>query len=302
MSESTAPRATTPVADPEITEDAPLAGVRVVSVALNVPGPVAVRRLQDLGAQVTTVLPPAGDPLEEYSAAWFAALHRGQEVCTLNLKEDEPRARLHELLAEADVFLTSSRPSALARLGIDFATLHERHPRLVQIDIVGHPGPDADIAGHDLTYEAVEGLVRPPALPATFVADLSGAERAVSQTLVGLRLRDATGEGCRREIALSDTAHDFAAPARYGLTAPDAFLGGGNPAYSIYAAADGWVALAALEPHFLRRTLDALGVDGSAEAYAAAFATRPAAEWETWANEHDIPLVAVRLPSSADRG
>ena len=285
-----------------ISEDAPLAGVRVVSVALNVPGPVAARRLQDLGAQVTTVLPPHGDPLEEYSRAWFTELHRGQEVCTLDLKAEEPRRRLDDLLAEADVLLTSSRPSALRRLGIDFATLHARHPRLVQIDVVGHPGAAADVAGHDLTYEAVEGLLRPPSLPTTFVADLSGAERAVSETLVALRLRDATGQGCRREIALSDTAHDFAAPARYGLTAPDAFLGGGNPSYSIYAAADGWVALAALEPHFLRRTLQELGVDGSAEAYAAAFATRPAAEWETWANEHDIPLVAVRLPSSADRG
>jgi len=277
-----------------LSEAAPLAGVRVVSVALNVPGPVAVRRLQDLGAQVTTVLPPAGDPLEQYSRAWFAELHRGQEVCTLDLKAEDPRRRLDELLGEADVLVTSSRPSALRRLGLDFDTLRQRYPRLVQIDIVGHPGAAADVAGHDLTYEAVEGLLRPPSLPATFVADLSGAERAVSEALVALRLRDASGRGCRREIALSDTAHDFAAPARHGLTAPDAFLGGGNPAYAVYPAATGWVALAALEPHFLTRTLDVLGIENDAAAYAAVFATRPAEEWEEWAREHDVPLVALR--------
>lgn len=277
-------------------EATPLAGVRVVTVALNVPGPVAARRLQELGAHVTTVLPPSGDPLAQYSDTWFEALHEGQDLCTLDLKQDEPRDRLSALLAETDVLLTSSRPSALRRLGIDFDTLHARYPRLVQVDIVGHPGADAEIAGHDLTYEAVEGLLRPPALPATLIADLGGAERAVSEALVALRLRDATGTGCRREVALSDAAHDFAAASRHGLTAPGGFLGGGYPAYAVYAAADGFVALAALEPHFLRRTLAALDVDGSAEDFTAAFATRPAAEWERWATEHDIPLVAV--PSS----
>lgn len=279
---------------PAQAEAQPLAGVRVVTVALNVPGPVAVARLQAMGASVTTVLPPHGDPLQEYSQAWFDDLHRGQDVRTLNLKDEVDRGRLTELLDSADVFVTSSRPSALRRLGIDFATLHQAHPRLCQIDIVGHPGEQADIAGHDLTYEAVEGLVRPPSLPSTFVADLSGAERAVSETLAALLVRASTGHGCRREIALSDTAHDFAAPARYGLTAPDAFLGGGNPSYSVYEAADGWIALAALEPHFLRRTLELLDVDGSAPAYAAVFATRPTAEWEAWATEHDVPLAAVR--------
>ncbi|WP_052466036.1 CoA transferase [Mobilicoccus massiliensis] len=276
--------------------DRPLAGVEIVSIALNVPGPVAVRRLQDLGASVTTVLPPAGDPLEQYSPPWFIALHAGQQVLTLDLKTETGAARMTELLDAADLFVTSSRPSALRRLGVDFETLSQRHPRLGQIDIVGHPGPDAEIAGHDLTYEAVEGLVRPPGLPTTFVADLSGAERAVSEALVALRVRDTTGRGCRREVALAQTAHDFAAPARYGLTASTAHLGGGYPAYSLYRAADGWIALAALEPHFLSRTLELLDVDGSAESYAAVFATRAAAEWEAWATEHDVPLVAVREP------
>lgn len=275
------------------TRSNPLADVTVVSMALNVPGPVAVARLQQLGASVTTVLPPAGDPLEEYSPQWFADLHRGQQVTTLDLKSEQGRQRLDDLLAEADLFVTSSRASALRRLGVDFEALSVRHPRLCQIDIVGHAGPDADIAGHDLTYAAREGLLRPPTMPATLVADLSGAERAVSEALVALRLRDVDGVGVRREVALADTAHDFAAPATYGLTAPGGRLGGGTPGYALYAAADGWVALAALESHFLVRACELLGVDGSAEAFAAVFATRTCAEWERWASEHDVPLARV---------
>ncbi|MDO5627000.1 MAG: CoA transferase [Mobilicoccus sp.] len=272
---------------------APLADVTVVTMALNVPGPVAASRLQTLGASVTTVLPPAGDPLEQYSPAWFADLHRGQQVTTLDLKSEGGRERLDELLAAADVFLTSSRASALRRLGVDFATLHERHPRLCQVDIVGHGGADADIAGHDLTYVATEGLLRPPTMPSTLVADLSGAERAVSEALVALRVRDATGQGLRSEVALADTAHDFAAPSRYGLTAPGGILGGGTPGYAVYAAGDGWVALAALEPHFLARTVAALGVEPTHEDFARVFATRTVADWQEWASDNDIPLAPI---------
>lgn len=271
----------------------PLADVRVVTIALNVPGPVTVERLVRYGAAVTTVLPPSGDPLEQYCPPWFADLHRGQQVTTLDLKSEVGRARMADLLDEADLLVTSSRASALRRLSVDFATLHERHPRLCQIDIVGHPGEGADIAGHDLTYQATEGLIRPPAMPTTLVADMFGAERAVSEALVALRVRDATGAGCRREVALSDAAHDAARPVAYGMTSAGGPLDGALPAYGIYAAQDGWIALAALEPHFERRARELLDVDGTAEAYAAVFATRPVADWQVWAAEHDVPLAPI---------
>lgn len=274
--------------------DTPLAGLRVVTVAVNVPGPVAAERFAQLGAHVTTVLPPIGDPLQQYCAAWYTELHAGQEMLTLDLKKPEDAARFDGLLAEADLLITSSRPSALRRLRIDFETLHARHPRLCQVDIVGDPGEGAEVPGHDLTYQATNALIRPPAMPATLIADLSGAERAVADGLAAIVARDRTGLGSRREVALAETAKAMGRPAVHGLTAPGGILGGGHPPYAIYAAADGHVALAALEPHFLTRTTQALGVDGSAEAFAGVFATRTAADWEAWAAEHDVPLAAVR--------
>ena len=83
------------------------------------------------------------------------------------MKSAEGQAKLAELLAGADVLLTSTRPAALARLGLDWPTLSARYPRLCHVAIVGYPAPDEDRAGHDLTYQASAGLLEPPRFPAS---------------------------------------------------------------------------------------------------------------------------------------
>lgn len=274
----------------------PLEGVRVLSIAINLPGPAAVARLASQGATVTTVLPPTGDPMEQFARAYFDELHEGQTIERVDLKSDSGRARLDELLAEADIFLTSSRPSALARLGLDHEAVSERHTHVCQVDIVGHPGDGAETAGHDLTYQAGAGLVRDGRMPATTVVDLAGAERAAGEAAAALVERARTGRGTRREVALSDLAFAMARPVVHGLTVPGGLLGGGLPVYDVYAAAEGHVALAALEPHFTARLLTALEInpdDLSRERLTEVFATRTATEWQQWADERDIPLAAV---------
>ncbi|MBA2476207.1 MAG: CoA transferase, partial [Actinobacteria bacterium] len=188
----------------------PLAGTRVVSLAVNTPGPVAAARLRELGAEVTKVEPPGGDPLERVSRPWYDELRAGQEVVRLDLKSDEGRAALDELLAPADVLLTSHRPSALSRLGLAWSDLHARFPRLVQVAIVGFAAPDQELPGHDLTYLASRGLLAPPELPRTLIADLGGAERAVAAVL-GLLLARERGDGAGyAEVALAGAADFFA--------------------------------------------------------------------------------------------
>ncbi|KGN29826.1 L-carnitine dehydratase [Knoellia sinensis KCTC 19936] len=283
-----------------VTSTAPLAGVRVVSIAINLPGPAAAARLTALGAEVTTVLPPTGDPMEHYAQPYFDEMHVGQTIERVDLKSEDGRGRLDTLLAETDIFLTSSRPSALKRLGLDPTSVSGRHTQVCQIDIVGHPGEAAEIAGHDLTYQAGAGLVRGGQMPATTIIDLAGAERAVADACAALVERARTGRGCHREVPLSDLADTFARPVVHGLTVPGGLLGGGLPVYAVYAASQGHVALAALEPHFTTRLLEVLGIspeDFSRERLEETFAERPADEWQKWAEEHDIPLVAVADPA-----
>jgi len=275
---------------------APLAGYRVVCLALYVPVPAAARRLAALGADVTRVEPPAGDALAAWCPAWYDELRVGQRVVRLDLKREADRAELDELLSDADLLLTAFRPAALARLGLAWDPLHERFPRLCHVVVAGYPAAEEGAPGHDLTYQARAGLLSPPALPNTLLADLAGAEQAVSAALALLLARErGRGAGCAR-VALADAAATFAEPLRHGLTTAGGPLGGGWPAYALYRAEDGWIVVAALEPHFWSKLLAALGLDPAADrrALEAAFLTRSAGEWEAWAAARTLPVVAVR--------
>lgn len=273
----------------------PLSTLTILTLAANVPGPVAAARLRDLGARVIKVEPPFGDPLAVAGADWYADLHRDVDVRVLDLKDGVDRGELDRLLAQADLLLTSNRPSALARLGLTWETVHARFPDLCYVAIVGYPGDKAEVAGHDLTYQAAAGMLTPPHMPRTLLADLAGAERAV-QAALALLLARIRGQGAGfAEVALSDAVDDFTLPWQYGITQPGAVLGGGLPGYRLYATADGWIAVAALEPHFLARLLDALGLSvADGESLATIFAQKSAATWEAWAEERDLPIAAVK--------
>jgi alpha-methylacyl-CoA racemase len=280
----------------------PLEGARVVSLALNLPGPVATAALRDLGASVVKVEPPGGDPLASVSPKWYADLTRGMQVQVLDLKAAGDRRRLDDWLEAADLLVTSTRPAALQRLNLGWTNSHERYPRLCQVAIVGYGSPRENVAGHDLTYQAENGLVAPPALPPTLVADLGGAQQTVIAALALIVARDRTGEGSYVEVALAESARFFAGPLAYGLTGDGKVLGGGLPAYGLYRTRDGWLALAALEPHFRETLARELSIRADdREALARAFAERSSAEWETWAEARDLPISGVRSGSSTDR-
>jgi crotonobetainyl-CoA:carnitine CoA-transferase CaiB-like acyl-CoA transferase len=162
------------------------------------------------------------------------------------------------------------------------------------VAIVGELPPDAERAGHDLTYVAQLGLVEPPAMPRTLLADLAGAERAVSATLA-LLLKRARGGGISRAyVSLRESARLFGLPYAHGLTSEGGPLGGGVAGYGVYRASDGWVAVAALEPHFMARMSEKLDVPpGDAGGLAARFAEKSVADWQAWAGEHDLPVIGV---------
>lgn len=272
-----------------------LAGIRVVSLAGTLPGPVAARRLTREGADVVRVEGPAGDILRAVAPALVDDLTRDQETLQLNLKDAADQVRLADLLDGAHLLLTSSRPGALARLGLTPQSVAQRWPRLAWVAIVGATGDRAEEAGHDLTYQAEAGLLASGTeLPRVLLADLSCAERVVTEAVLSLREVERHGTGGYAEVGLVESARDLGEPLRHGLTAPGGVLGGGNPVYNIYPARSGRVALASLEPHFRARTLELLGVEGTHEALAEAFLQRDAHAWEAWGAEHDVPVVAVR--------
>jgi crotonobetainyl-CoA:carnitine CoA-transferase CaiB-like acyl-CoA transferase len=269
--------------------------IRIVTLAVNLPGPLAVARLRQMGATVVKVEPPEGDPLARVKPQWYRSLHEGQEIVCLNLKDAADRSRLDEKLRGADLLVTATRPAALQRLGLAWAELHARYPRLCQVAIVGYPPPHENLAGHDLTYQARLGLLEPPHLPRAMIADFAGAEAAVHAALALLLSRE-RGQGSHSaQVSLAKAAAGFAEPLRQGLTAPEGILGGAFAGYNIYRAREGWVALAALEPHFWRKLSAELGMDSpDRQQLQSVFLSRTASEWETWGVERDLPLAALR--------
>jgi crotonobetainyl-CoA:carnitine CoA-transferase CaiB-like acyl-CoA transferase len=251
-------------------------------MALNVPGPLAVARLAAEGARVDKIEPPAGDPLQQVCPSWYAELHDQVHVERVDLKSHAGRDRLRELLQGADVFISSQRPSALARLGVDESTLQVRW-----LNIVGDR-TEPEVAGHDLTYQAKAGLLT-GSMPVSLFADVMGSERAFAAVL--LLLRQPTG--ARAEVGLYDSLLPLVAPLRHGVTAPGGLLGGGLPAYRIYHAREGVVAIAALEPAFRTRLYEGLQLPPDSPLDEAMLA-RTASEWEAWGRAHDVPIARVR--------
>jgi crotonobetainyl-CoA:carnitine CoA-transferase CaiB-like acyl-CoA transferase len=272
-----------------------LQGVKIVSLALNVPGPVAAARLTQMGAEVTKIEPPLGDGLSKFAPAWYQSLCEGQTVKQLDLKNADGRKQLDDLLSNTDLLLAAFRPAALQRLGLDWESLHTRYPQLCFVGIVGYPPPDEERTGHDLTYQSDFGLLRPPEMPASLFVDLSAAERAVSMALALLNKFARKGEAGCAWVFLHECAGDMAAPLRAGLTAAGGLLSGGYLLYGFYQASDGWIAVAALEPHFAERLLLELDLTKADRSeLERIFLQRSAAAWEHWAIERDLPLVAVR--------
>ena len=288
----------------------PLRGTRIVSLALNLPGPAALMRLRALGARCLKIEPPGpqtpagralpGDPMGQYDIGAYSALHEGIPVRQLDLKTEHGRQQLAPELARADLLLTSFRPSALAKLGLGWRALHRAYPTLSLVEIVGAPGERAEEPGHDLTYLAEAGLVTGTELPPTLLADMAGALLAVEAALAALMQARASGRGVHRQVALSDAAHWLALPRNWGLTLPSGAVGGAHAGYRVYPCKDGRVAIAALEPHFASALFKVAGLPApdlraplapqARDAIAAWALGKTRQQLDALARQHDIPL------------
>jgi crotonobetainyl-CoA:carnitine CoA-transferase CaiB-like acyl-CoA transferase len=291
----------------------PLAGVSVVDLTRYLPGPFASRELMRLGASVTRLLPPGGDPLRELAPAWHDALNAGKDAVEIDLKAEPDRGR--ELCAEADVLLESFRPGVAERLGIGPADLPET---VVYCSFTGF-GPDDLNAGHDLNYQGWAGLLddTAPAIPPVQIADLGSALRAVAQITAALLERERTGRGAHLAISLTETAHELAAHRLGGEPLPR-LLTGGLACYRIYATADGrHLTVAALEPKFFQRLCELLGrpdlaqrqyaegQEAIADELAELIAAKPLATWLELFEGEDVsvgPVATLEEASAFLRG
>ena len=203
-------------------------GVRVVELAQWVFVPVAGALLADWGADVVRIERIEGDPYRGLATQGIgtdsggvnlsvALANRGKRSLAIDLQRPEGLDVLHELLATADVFLTSLRPAALGRLGLDADTLRARYPRLVYSRGHGYGvrGPDADHPGYDASAFWSRGglahVLTPPGLDYPInqrgaMGDRNGAMALAFGTAAALLRRERTGEGSVVDVSLLATA------------------------------------------------------------------------------------------------
>lgn len=225
-----------------------------------------------MGAEVIKIEDPEGGDyarmypplMSDGNSAIFHALNRGKKSVSLDLKQPKQMEQFIALLATADVLVETFRPGVMQKLGIAPAALLKRFPALIICSISGYgqTGPDALRAGHDINYLAKSGALgvmsRPSLLPVQ-VADIAGGSYpAAVQILAALRARDHNGgRGSVIDVSMTDNVYSLLTMplARYAASAAPFsggldWLTGGTPCYEVYATADGWISVGALEPKF----------------------------------------------------
>ena len=194
----------------------PLDGIRVVEITSRVQGPLAGRLLQLLGATVTRVEPPGGDPARAVppaaggTGATFVAYNDGKRAVEIDYKTPAGRGQLDELLAGADVFLYNWPHGRAEKLGLEPAALARRSPSLVCCHATGWPGGsgEAGAMGTDTLVQAHLGLAtgEPPHTSQVTVVDVLGGLVACEGVLAGLLRREVLGRGWAIETSLASAA------------------------------------------------------------------------------------------------
>ncbi|WP_037580717.1 CaiB/BaiF CoA transferase family protein [Phaeacidiphilus oryzae] len=232
----------------------------VVSLEQAVAAPFATRQLADLGARVIKIeRPGGGDFARRYdtsvhgTSSYFVWLNRSKESLSLDLKQDGAKEILHQLLAEADVFVQNLAPGAADRLGLGAAELQSRYPRLIPCTVSGYgtDGPWADRKAYDLLIQCQTGLVsltgtaEEAARVGVSVADIAAGMYAYSGILTALFTRATTGRARPVEVSLFEALAEWMnQPAYYtrftGTQPPRVGTQHATIApYGAYTAADG---------------------------------------------------------------
>lgn len=272
----------------EIKRPAPLDGVRVVDLTRALAGPFCAMTLGDLGADVVKIEEPGvgddsrhwGPPFAGGESAYFLSCNRNKRSVTLNLKSEEGREALWQLVERADIFIENFRPGVMARLGFSYEAAQERNPRLIYCSIsgFGQDGPEAHRVAYDLILQGMSGATYltgdpngPPMRNGLPVSDLFAGMFALQAILTALYTRERTGHGQRVETTLLG-----ATVAALGTYASSYFVTGKPPKrsgnshpqiapYDLIRTSDGYINIAGANDDVWRRLCAALDLEALAD-------------------------------------
>jgi crotonobetainyl-CoA:carnitine CoA-transferase CaiB-like acyl-CoA transferase len=245
----------------------PLTGTTVLDLTRVLSGPYCTMMLADLGARVIKIEQPRGGddtrhwgpPFLGTESAYFLSINRNKESVTLDFKHARGRALLDQLIAMSDVVVENFRPGTLARLGLDYATLAPKYPRLIHCSVsgYGHTGPRSQEPGYDAVLQGEGGLMSltgapdvPPVRVGVAVADIVTGIFACQGISAALYARERTGRGQQVDIAMLDTVAamlTYQAGIYFATGQPPQRMGNRHPTivpYETFTASDGEFVLA----------------------------------------------------------
>lgn len=309
-----------------------LDGLRVIDLSLFLPGPHLTLMMADHGADVIKIEPPGeGEPNRHLGpkqgefSVYFRNTHRGKRSVCLNLKSAAGREALLKLCESADVVIEAFRPGVVDRLGVGYAAVAARNPRIVYCSIAafGQSGPYRDIPAHDLATEALAGVVSlnlgndgEPTMPHVPAADMAASMLSFGGIMMALYRREKTGRGDYLDMAMHDSILAWTPNVlgevftkRRAPVVKHERTFGGSAFYNIYRTRDGkHVVLGAQEIKFVRNLLGELGrlefvalaeqgpgphQQPLTDFLRATFATRTQAEWIDWFKGKDVSFAPV---------
>jgi crotonobetainyl-CoA:carnitine CoA-transferase CaiB-like acyl-CoA transferase len=274
----------------------PLDGITVLDLTRVLSGPYSTMLLADMGARVIKIeqppkgddtrawgppflypsghKPSAGDP-DAGESAYFLSINRNKESVTLDFKHPDGRAVLDRLLERADVLVENFRPGTLGKLGLDYATLSVRYPRLVYCSVsgFGQTGPRRKEPGYDAVMQGEGGLMSitgspdgPPYRLGVAIADVVSGMFAAYGIAMALFARERTGKGQEVDVAMLDAVAallTYQAGSFFASGDVPRRLGNRHPSivpYETFAASDGEFVLAVGNDEQWRRFCAVVGL------------------------------------------
>jgi len=264
--------------------ESPLAGVKVLELARTLAGPFCGMLLADMGADVLKVeQPKIGDETRGYTppsikgeSCYFLSLNRNKKGITLNLKSEEGKRIVKELIKESDVLIENFRTGTMEKLGLGYDVLKELNPRLVYCAVsgFGRTGPMKDEPAYDLVMQAFGGMMsvtgepdRPPVKVGFSIVDLVTGMYACIGTLLALSVRDKTGKGQSVEASLLESVVSLQTYLAQSVMATGKIpgrLGSAHPnlgPYQVYETKDDYAIIAVPNDWLWRKMCDALGLE-----------------------------------------
>ncbi len=198
----------------------PLSGIVVLDLTRVLAGPFCTMILSDLGAEVIKVeMPHKGDdsryfgPFKNGKSLYFLSLNREKKSISLNLKKQEGKNILKELVKKSDVLVENFRPGTMEKLGLGYEVLKEINPRLIYAASsgFGHTGPDSKKPAYDMLVQAMGGIMSitgwentPPTRVGMSIGDITASLFTAIGINAALYQREKTGKGQKIDVAMLD--------------------------------------------------------------------------------------------------